>query len=88
MLRKLTSCADMMSSKPKVIPSHNVNSPSWFPVNSRRPPGVQLKHIIGVEFFARVTWAKYVTYALDGLGDETVEIGMPMRRKYAEWGCK
>ena len=78
----------MMSSKPNVIPSHKVNSPSWFPVNNLRPPGVQLKHMTGVEFLARVTCAKKVTYAQDGLGEETVEIGIPMRRRYAEWGCK
>ena len=67
MQRKDASCADIINSKEKVIPSHNVNSPSWFPVNKRLPPGVHDNDMTGLEFFARVTCANCVQYTLAGL---------------------
>ena len=58
----------MINSKEKLIPSHRVNSPSWLPVRRRRPPGVQERHITGEEFLARVTWARWVRKAVEGMG--------------------
>ena len=78
---KEASCAANISSKLKVSPSHSVNSPSWFPVRRRRPPGVKERVMTGEEFLARVTCAMCVRNAVDGVWYGMDDMGSLFRRR-------